>query len=168
MVTLDGSVCNKIGTSYGAFNTQQQNPCEQNRGACLANSIKDFRESDVDRESITIGSGLYLIKNQKLEYLLQNNRNRLQYKVEEIQTTLIRLELKADSIQYVRTVANGQISFMDARQEEGVDVKLIVILENVDDIVSRFNFKIEDCDNGPVITPAKEVELSIDPLIPQQ
>ena len=22
MVTLDGSVCNKIGTSYGAFNTQ--------------------------------------------------------------------------------------------------------------------------------------------------
>ena len=28
MVSIDGSVCNKIGTSYVAFNTQQQNPCE--------------------------------------------------------------------------------------------------------------------------------------------
>ena len=46
-------------------------------------------------------------------------------------------------------------------------MKLIVILENVDDIVSRFNFKIEDCGNGPVITPASEIELSIDPSVPQ-
>ena len=90
------------------------------------------------------------------------------YRVEEIQTTLVRLELKADQVQYVRTVANGKISFIDLRQEEGVDVKLIVILENIDDIVSRFNFKIEDCNNGPVITPASEIELSIDPLVPEQ
>ena len=46
-------------------------------------------------------------------------------------------------------------------------MKLIVILENVDDIVSRFNFRIEDCGNGPVITPASEIELSIDPLVPE-
>ena len=67
----------------------------------------------------------------------------------------------------MRTVANGKISFIDLRQEEGIDVKLIVILENVDDIVSRFNFRIEDCGNGPVITPASEIELSIDPLVPE-
>ena len=47
-------------------------------------------------------------------------------------------------------------------------MKLIVILENTDNIVSRFNFVIEDCDNGPVITPAKELELSIDPDVPEQ
>jgi hypothetical protein len=48
-VSLDGMECNKIGTSYSAFNTQQANACSSPQGTCLSNQIKHLRDSDIKR-----------------------------------------------------------------------------------------------------------------------
>ncbi|KAK9799370.1 hypothetical protein WJX73_004741 [Symbiochloris irregularis] len=44
-VSLDGSTCNKVGTSYTAFETQP-NACSQPVGSCLANQIADLAAAD--------------------------------------------------------------------------------------------------------------------------
>lgn len=41
LVTLDGSECNKIGTSYTAFRNQQKG-CENTAMSCLQNQLLDY------------------------------------------------------------------------------------------------------------------------------
>ena len=55
------------------------------------------------------------------------------YPVDEVQTTLVKLELVANSFIYIRTKANGKIDYMDVT-EEGNKVNLKVILVNTDEI----------------------------------
>ena len=114
-VTFDGSACNKVGTSYVAFNTQQQNACERSPGNCLANQLKDLQLGDIEKEKNAPGSGTYLLKNHGLTYKFVDNQYKMLYPVEEVQTTIVRLELLADHIRWVRTVANGKIDFIDVK-----------------------------------------------------
>ena len=54
-----------------------------------------------------------------------------------MQTTLVRLELNADRIQYVRTVANGRIELVEIRQQDQANsLELKVALKNTDDITA--------------------------------
>ena len=47
-VTRDGTVCNKIGTSYTAFRNQQ-GACRSTAGSCLRNQLEDFQLADEQR-----------------------------------------------------------------------------------------------------------------------
>ena len=48
-VTFDGNECNKIGTSYSAFNNQPGDACLQPLGSCLDNQISNVHEEDFKR-----------------------------------------------------------------------------------------------------------------------
>ena len=45
-------------------------------------------------------------------------------------------------------------------------LQLQIVIKNTDTIESRFIFRIENCDDGPVITPSKEINKSITPKVP--
>ena len=45
-------------------------------------------------------------------------------------------------------------------------LQLQIVIKNTDTIESRFIFKIENCDDGPVIIPSKEISKSITPKKP--
>lgn len=47
MVSFNGDECNKIGTSYEAFNNQPGDACEQPLASCLQNQISDLYEGDM-------------------------------------------------------------------------------------------------------------------------
>ena len=96
-VSMDGNSCNKVGTSYNAFNTQQQNACEQPEGSCLDNDLKAVHKRDTDEiEEGRVGP--HQLDRHGLSYEWSNNRYELVYKITEAQTTLVRLELVADRI----------------------------------------------------------------------
>ena len=129
--------------------------------------MRDLREADILKEEKAPGSALYQVRNQGLTYDLGDKTPKLLYPVEEVQTTLVRLELVADRISWVRTVANGKIDFMELEsRDEGNELVLKIVLINTDTIAAGFIFKIEDCDDGPIITPTTEMNISIDPVIP--
>ena len=75
-----------------------------------------MREADIARELESPGSGLYQVQNHGLDYITENNGWVLIYPVDEVQTTLVRLELNADRIQYVRTVAQGKIELVELKK----------------------------------------------------
>ena len=73
----------------------------------------------------------------------------------------------ADKISWVRTIAKGKIDFIDLKKmDEGNSLELKVILVNTDNIEANYIFKIENCDNGPIISPKAEVVQSISPSRP--
>ena len=75
-----------------------------------------------------------------------------------MQTTLVRLEVVADRITWVRTIAHGKIDFINLEHiDEGNSLQLKVIVLNTDEIEARYIFRIENCDNGPIITPSSEI-----------
>ena len=47
MVSFNGDECNKIGTSYEAFNNQPGSACSQPLGSCLSNQISNLYEEDI-------------------------------------------------------------------------------------------------------------------------
>jgi hypothetical protein len=50
-ISFSGDDCNKIGTSYSAFNNQPGDACGQPLGTCLKNQILDVYEADMQRIS---------------------------------------------------------------------------------------------------------------------
>ena len=44
-VTLDGTACNKVGTSYAAFR-HQSSPCSNLAGSCLGSQLEDMQQGD--------------------------------------------------------------------------------------------------------------------------
>lgn len=70
MVSLDGTECNRIGTSYEAFQTQP-NACNSPVGTCLANQIRDL----VNADQALLGQGL----DQKYNFTVYQMRDQLEY-----------------------------------------------------------------------------------------
>ena len=48
-ISFPGDECNKIGTSYSAFNNQPGDACSQPLGSCLSNQISNIYEQDMKR-----------------------------------------------------------------------------------------------------------------------
>ena len=87
------------------------------------------------REKKNEGSALYQLHKHKFDYKFIDNQFELIYPIDEVQTTLVRLEVVADQITWVRTLASGKIDFIDLKKmDEGNSLELKVILVNTDDI----------------------------------
>ena len=81
--------------------------------------------------------------------------------------TLIRLEVIADNISFVRTIATGAIHYIDlAEIDSGNSLLLQVMIQNTDTFPARFLLEIkgENCREGILITPSSQVEFSLDHL----
>ena len=42
--------------------------------------------------------------------------------------------------------------------DNGNELELKIVVKNIEDIEAGFIFRIEDCNDGPIITPANEIK----------
>ena len=122
-----------------------------------------MREEDIQKEFTSAGSALYQLQRFGLEWVYDDYDYRLTYPVGG--KTLIRLEVIADNISFVRTLATGEIHYIDlAEIDSGNSLLLQVMFQNTDTFSARFLLAIEgeNCMEGILITPYLQVEFSLD------
>jgi len=104
LITFSGTECNKIGTSFTAFQTQG-NKCEQDAGSCLENQIANLFAQDIQR----------VIENKTPQYLLAargdfdmikctDDNIYLSYNMHGRQGTVITIEIPAEKIKFLTNV----------------------------------------------------------------
>ncbi len=103
-VSFDGLDCNRIGTSFGAFNTAQGSRCQNPQGTCLQNQLKHLRDDDYQR----------YLNNKPLQYLTSRlgytvQDGQLAYESSTVHKSVVRIEIAADNLKVHKAVANGII-----------------------------------------------------------
>ena len=88
----------------------------------------------------------YYLPAYGLEYS-RNYSDELYYPVEEVQTSLLRLELKADSIRYVKNVSSGELTEVILSDSSTVNV-LSVGARNTDSLTASFTLRVDRCVNA--------------------
>lgn len=154
--SFGGSECNKIGTSYEAFNNQPSG-CDRPVQSCLDNQIADLIERDAERMR-NGQSPLNILKHQGDGWEFRRDsmgRLELSMPVKEVQTSLIRLELETQGkITFVKMIANGQISDLQLVNNEFEALSghgtVFITLQNIDIIVGEFGIWVE-CDDLTVV-----------------
>ena len=117
-VSFTGGDCNKIGTSYKAFNNQPGDACLQPLGSCLDNQIMNIYEDDIKR--VQQGKNpKNILKKYSNSYQIESqngDRKELKFPVEEVQTTLIRLEINTKGrVSFVQNIAKGEIESVEVK-----------------------------------------------------
>ena len=101
---LDGTVCNKIGVSFNAFQ-MESGACQNVAGSCLNNQLENLYQADLEKSQRGL-VGEYLIGNYGEFSLFTSsvsNDRYLALKVEQIQNSIVTLTFPADDIVFVST-----------------------------------------------------------------
>lgn len=131
-VAFEGTECNKVGTSFVAFQSEQANGCNLPRGSCLANQIKDLRERDLERlMSGQVPSFFLHAHGLEMREHVASAVRELAYPIQDVQTTLVRLELSADNLKFARAVAPGSLKKVEL-VDMGTTNTLMVAAANTD------------------------------------
>jgi hypothetical protein len=139
LAQLDGTECNKIGVSYYAFNLAQSNACNANVGSCLLNQIKNLRESDIAAlKSNTLPK--YILPAWGLQWT--NNLRQLKLPVLQMQNTMLRLEVDAELIRFVKNVAKGTINSVVSSASSPTKTVISAEVSNTDRISGQFTLEV--------------------------
>eukprot|EP00796_Vickermania_ingenoplastis_P005608 gene5609-4029_t len=168
MVTLDGTECNKVGVSYFAFNSQGSR-CELAPGSCLRNQLAELRAADAKRAAAGVPTKYLASSYGTLMGLTRSAENpgltNLAFGTSAPPSTMITVTINADSLQYVVSVATGQITSArlnkDSMEADSRGALLLVDVENTGHIVSSFTFSADNCSAGVLPMPSRR--LSIEP-----
>jgi hypothetical protein len=149
-VSMDGRVCNKIGTSYTAFR-QQSAACDSVAGTCLSNQLEDLQRDDEMR----ISSGLpprnrisafgrfaaYADASSGAQYVA--------YTVASSRNSLVTLTIDADAIRFVVAESTGQIVSLAVEEFETQSNQgwLLARVINTGEKTADFSIRI-DCTLG--------------------
>ena len=144
-VTLDGTVCNKIGVSYTAFR-QQPSACTSLAGSCLHNQPEDMQLADEQRiargetplyRATAIGAWSSYADSrsgaQYVAYRSTTNRN-----------SLVTLTLNADAIRFVIAESDGRIDSVvvanfEAQSSMG---RLLCAVTNIGAITADYSLRL--------------------------
>ncbi|GKT25261.1 HAP2/GCS1 like protein [Aduncisulcus paluster] len=164
-ISLDGSLCNRVGTSFTAFNTQTCS--NSSAGDCLANQASDLYDSDLDRIDNSeqplylvdiYGDGCTVETEQDTEGSIAYT---LTYDVPGEQTTMMLIELAADSISFVTneasdaSISDAYVEEYEALAEEG---KMIVVVKNEDSLLNAdFSLSVTECSEEIMTVPSQTV-----------
>ena len=144
--SLDGRQCNKIGVSYSAFRSQE-NQCKMRIGDCLNNQIYHLFQNDIDKMSKG-KSASYLVSQSKflndakVNYFSYSDQNKkLSFELNGIFNSLISLEISADDLKYVINISSGLIDFLKVNNFESnsYDGLMIFQVTNTGKISSQYN-----------------------------
>ena len=159
LFTLDGSECNKIGVSYGAFRNQV-NPCTRSPGTCLANQPDDYYKADIAARNLGVAGKYFASNFGKVDIMdasggannIQNDPalNYLAFMDTVTSRSLITLTLSADNITFVVNTAGGKIISVtlptfEAESKNGL---LTVIVLSTGSINSQFSLSVTQCSYG--------------------
>ena len=151
-VSIDGSVCNKVGTSYTAFNSQSSS-CDQPSGSCLGNQIADLIKIDTQGKS----SPLYLASRFD-DYSITDGK--LSFPFIGDFSTQLTLEIDASSLSYTTSIGKAKISDFEIPGFESgssIGVATTSVL-NTGTNTSNFEIGLE-CSDGVSVSPSQTISL---------
>ena len=152
-VTLDGSECNKIGTSFEAFKVRQVDACRQQVDSCLKNQLVDFVEADAARAAAG-RTGDYMLDNFGDLYpaRVQNAEtgeveSALAFNARPTLNSVVVLELSADSMRLIVHRAAGAIVTVTVGDFESSsrDGKMVVLIRNTGELAAEFTVIVSKC-----------------------
>eukprot|EP00930_Biecheleria_cincta_P034836 TRINITY_DN2401_c0_g1_i2.p1 TRINITY_DN2401_c0_g1~~TRINITY_DN2401_c0_g1_i2.p1 ORF type:complete len:869 (-),score=148.64 TRINITY_DN2401_c0_g1_i2:137-2686(-) len=167
MFDLSGMTCDKIGVSYPAFKYQAQ-ACNKPAGSCLASQLDDLHKEDTAR--LQAGQGTRYFVSGFSQGVIELGRQQqgtsgtqiyLGCPLNQRQTSLLRVEARADSTMFVINVASGRIAKAEAPSFEalqgGGHVKLMII--STGQVTADFTLGLTNCSQGLDAGPALSVSL---------
>lgn len=162
-MSLDGTECNKVGTSFSAFRNQP-NQCGVPQGACLANQLRDLHQAD--RARVAAGQAPQYLAAQygvgsiraALPGAPQPGSRRLAFPVTQLRNTVVQLTLSADSVRFVVNVAPGYIAAARLVDFSGRNAssfaalsgngRVLVSIANNGSLTAGFTVSVGDCSPG--------------------
>lgn len=160
MVTLDGSECNKIGTSYSAFQNQS-NKCGVEAGTCLSNQIDDILNQESNRQSAGVATRHLLKGFGDFTRINEEGDNiHLEMNYKEIFTTHVAIEIKADGLTFITQLGKASIESLEINDFEALKStgKLKAEIKNKGQNNANFQVRL-DC--SEFIQPVLEKSLSL-------
>ncbi len=156
MVTSDGSGCNKVGVSYGAFRRQGGVADRSAAGACLGNQLKQLHQADLARlaanpaaETDYLLSGKQLFK-AGLAEMATLGKPSLLLKSPELTYSTLALEMapsKVDALTYeaVGWIPEASATPFNSLTRQGV---MNVVIENVGSTTADYIVALTGCQPG--------------------
>jgi Male gamete fusion factor len=155
-------VCDKIGVSYAAFQNDQPNRCAVLPKSCIQNQPVHFYAQDVELEQL----------GERPEYLLRGlgdfeevidkeNQRYLSMRLDQIQASVVTLEVAADNIRYITSVSPGRIleAYVDEFEAQSRNGLLRVHVTNVGGITAEFLLTVTECSANIQPVLAKSMSL---------
>lgn len=144
MFSLDGSACNKIGTSYKAFQ-YQSNKCSVIKGSCLNNQIEDLlKEDEINLKSNKTAK--YLLKSfgDFTESINKNGTIHLKMAYTDVFTTQVSLEIDASDFKFYTNLGNLKLNYYKINDfySFNEDGKLEMEVENISNYSSNFEVSV--------------------------
>jgi len=165
---LTGTTCDKIGISHNGFINQPQR-CTRRPFDCLQFQIKYYH--DLDEERARNGqpmlyrisnqcNGGFQLQSQKSEET-QVNEYELRCAVSQRHTTLIRLEVAADNMRFVSSLAQGFIHSMEVLDFEAMSGagEITAVVNSTAQRPAEFVLGVE-CSDGVAPGPAPRFSLA--------
>lgn len=116
-ITLDGTQCNKIGVGYTAFR-YEAGKCTKPVGSCTKNQIFDYVKKDNEKISKGSPPDYFIFGQGSWEKNENLNETELVYLVEGSLSTVVTLELNADSIKFIENLGMAVIDSLNVKDFE--------------------------------------------------
>eukprot|EP00127_Corallochytrium_limacisporum_P005923 Clim_evm68s214 gene=Clim_evmTU68s214 len=161
MISLDGNECDKIGVGYSAFK-YHNDACIRPDSTCLANQPTDLWESDQQRRADDIATQFSADTYGKVVGVFaQEEQYQLAYSVNERHTSVVRIELNADDLQYTVNRSDGTIIAVRLNTFEALsrNGSLECLIKNVGTLTATFTLIVRDCSPGIASIPAQSFDV---------
>eukprot|EP00850_Spirogloea_muscicola_P008924 SM000049S16695 [mRNA] locus=s49:93424:102369:+ [translate_table: standard] len=145
--TLDGSECNKVGSSFAAFRYEASR-CQKQVGSCLANQLADYAKASIttcNGKPWRVSRGdtpLYALTAMGAvsPHIAGDGNLSIAIVVDQILNSLVTLELNADNITYLVNKSPGQIINATLPDFEAISSsgKMVVLVRNTGGIVADY------------------------------
>ena len=159
-VTVDGTECNKVGTSYSAFK-HQSSQCDNVAGSCLGNQLEDMQLSDEQRirngerpqrRVSAFGDFAPYADSSGRQYVAFTTRSR--------RASVITLTLAADDIRFVIAESSGRIESVLVRtfEAQSGNGELLALVTNTGRMNADYSLRVE-CSRGILGMEARQLSL---------
>ena len=154
-VTTDGTECNKVGTSYVAFNSQG-NKCGERVQSCFQNQPDDLDSSDLLRVNNGQRPNYFLSAWGNFTTILWQEQKYLELSLTGRYTSLITLEMSADRLVFITSVSTGKIdyAYINSFESQSWDGLLSVQVTSTGTVTAQFSLTI-NCTTGVSPIPAE-------------
>jgi len=144
-VTLDGSVCDKVGVSYSAFR-HHSNRCSRPAGSCLGNQLEDMQLADEQR----LRSGqaalrrISAFRNFQTYVDQADGTQYIAFQTTSNQASVVTLTLDADAMSFIIAESSGRIEWvvvLDFQAQSGQGV-LRTVVTNTGSITADYTLRV--------------------------
>ena len=160
-VTLDGTVCNMVGTSYSAFR-HQSSRCGREAGSCLGNQIEDMQQADDQRiqHGETPMRRVTAFEDFEPYQDSSTGAQYMAFTTQSMRSSVVTLTLNADNMRFVVSESSGRIDSIFVRDFEAQsdDGTLLALVTNTGRMNADYSLRV-DCSSGLLGIQARALSL---------